>query len=98
MPFEFISKFPELFRTKNDSVAWPDTVEKGCSEHALLLTVSVQDSEPNVRFSYTGDPNVVAHFLISVIMTQPELAIALLNNLSEDPDVIAEILHNPSSN
>lgn len=98
MPFEFISKFPEIFLSKNESKAWPEPVNPDQSAHALLLTVNTHEAEPNIRFSYTGDPNIVAHYLVSVIMTQPELAIALLNNLAEDPEVISEILHNPNQN
>lgn len=66
-------------------------------KNGLFITIDEHQTNPTAVFSWVGNPHLIAHFLIEAIMSQNDLAMALLNNLANDPEVIRETLFNSNS-
>lgn len=91
--------FPTDFLTSELEPVWPHQIRPYDAQHGLLMTIKTPKSkEPEICFSYLGDPRLVAKHLLNAIMCDPKLAQALLEDLAGDPELVKGMFHDPSKN
>lgn len=98
MKIEFVSNFPYLMLDENGNIAWDTVVDSEHHNTALLITTDSLSNDPAALVSMVGSKQALAAAINQIVFNDEELAIALLNEMSKDPNAIRDIITLNSSN
>lgn len=92
------NEFPAIFLNESQDLAWPTIVNSEHNDTALLITIDSKSSNPIALFASVGNKAMLAKAINQIIFNDEELALALLAELSADPQAMTDLMQAHSSN